>query len=272
MSSFSKCDILTKEYMQPLAPTLETVEIEKAKKRNVAFSFEVKSINEEEFTLDGIFSTSDVDRQGEIVSQSEWQLDEYLKNPVVLFAHDHYRFAVGKMIALGFENGNLAGTIKFAVKENPEAKVIFDLYKGGYMRAFSVGFTAEPTYDDTLGIVVLHKPVLFEVSCVNVPANAMALAKSKGIDVSALEKEGRVLSKKNREHVEKAKTALEELLAADAVSREEQLPTKHLSTDNTAQVKKVETPRAVRAGSMYMEKKANRILKNAIRSLLKVRS
>lgn len=247
--------------------------------------FEVKSVNEDDFTLDGVFSTADLDRHGEIVEQAEWQLGDYLKNPVVLFAHDHFRYAVGQMISLGFDNAaNLMGKIKFAVKENPEAKVLFDLYKGGFMRAFSVGFTAEPEFDEKESLVRLRNPLLYEVSLVNVPANAMALAKQMGVDVSLLEKakeaeaiyeramakEGRVLSKKNREKVAQAKEALEELLAADDASREAALQ-KDLSPDKTGQSKKVETPRQVRAGVPYMEQKMNRIINNVVRNLLETK-
>ena len=54
------------------------------------------------------------------------------------------------------------------------------------MRAFSVGFSAGKAdiVDDQ---IILKNNTLYEVSTVSVPANAMALAKSKGIDISALE-------------------------------------------------------------------------------------
>jgi uncharacterized protein len=105
---------------------------------------DIKGINDEEFTISGVFSTADEDRHGEIVDQKTWQLDDYLKNPVILFAHDHQQPAIGKCISLFFnEQGNLEGEIKFAAKEYDFANTIYQLYKGGYMRAFSVGFQNE---------------------------------------------------------------------------------------------------------------------------------
>lgn len=149
--------------------------------------FTPSSINEEQYTLRAIFSTADVDRHGEIVDQKSWILDDFEKNPVLLFGHDHSQPPVGKIIDLMYNQaGDLEGTVKFAAKEYPFANVIWNLYKGGFMKAFSVGFSAGKV-DIVDGTIVLRENTLFEISTVSVPANAMALAKSKGIDVTALE-------------------------------------------------------------------------------------
>jgi HK97 family phage prohead protease len=149
--------------------------------------FTPKDINEEQHTLRAVFSTGDVDRHGEIVDQKSWILNDFLKNPVVLFGHDHSQPPVGMITGLGYNNdGNLEGEVKFAAVEYPFANVIWNLYKGGFMKAFSVGFSAGKVdiVDDQ---VILKDNTLYEISTVAVPANAMALAKSKGFDVSALE-------------------------------------------------------------------------------------
>lgn len=149
--------------------------------------FTPSSINEEQYTLRAVFSTADVDRHGEIVDQKSWILDDFEKNPVLLFGHDHNQPPVGKIVDLMYnQKGDLEGTIKFAAKEYPFANVIWNLYKGGFMRAFSVGFSAGKV-NVVDGTVVLSQNTLYEISTVSVPANAMALAKSKGLDVSALE-------------------------------------------------------------------------------------
>ncbi len=111
---------------------------------------ELKGVNDENYTIRGVFSTADEDRHGEIVDQKTWQLDDYLKNPVILFAHDHNQPAIGKATNLFFnESGNLEGEIQFAAKEYEFANTIFKLYKGGFMRAFSVGFQNEVVeYDE----------------------------------------------------------------------------------------------------------------------------
>jgi HK97 family phage prohead protease len=152
--------------------------------------FKATGTDDENYVIRGVFSTSDADRQGEIIDQNGWKLDEYMQNPVVLFAHDHWQPAIGKMIELGKDAvGNLVGAIQFAVKEYDFAKTIYNLYKGKYMRAFSVGFeTPMDKVEEVEGVIILREANLYEVSAVNVPANAMALAYSKGIDINPLRK------------------------------------------------------------------------------------
>jgi hypothetical protein len=151
---------------------------------------DAKPGDEENFIIRGVFSTGDPDRQGDKVVQSGWILNEFLTNPVVLFAHDHWQPAVGKIVELGFnDEGNLAGAIQFAAKEYDFAMTLYKLYKGLYMRAFSAGFEAlEGGYDEVNDVEVLTKNVLYEISCVNVGAAARALAVQAGIDMSPLEK------------------------------------------------------------------------------------
>lgn len=206
---------------------------------------QIKSVDEETFTIRGVFSTADKDRHGEIIDQRGWVLDDYLRNPVVLFAHDHFQPAIGKMVSLGYdEDGNLDGEIKFAAKEYDFARTIFELYKGGYMRAFSVGFfndAVEYEGEDT----VLKKNRLYEVSTVNIPANQMALAKAKGIDVRPLEKVMGVNT--DREALMQARDAINKLLEEPSADTETE----------------VEQPQATPT-----KRAANRSINKAIRALL----
>jgi len=223
---------------------------------------DIKGIDDEKHIIRGVFSTADEDRHGEVVDQKSWQLDDYLKNPVILFAHDHTQPAIGKALSLAFNNeGNIEGEIQFAADEYEFANTIYKLYKGGYMRAFSVGFQNEVTeLDQENEQVTLKKNTLFEISTVNVPANALALAKAKGIDTSPLEKhlsqkEGRVLSAKNKAVIVKAVDALNELLSADEG--------KELSNDIAVVQPKVVTP-----PSKDVQKSTARIINRAVRTLL----
>jgi len=154
------------------------------------FNTKVKEIDEKENSIRFIFSTDNEDRHGEIVDQKGWDLNEYLKNPVVLFAHDHYQPAVGQVTELRLnEDSNLEGVIKFAVDEYEFAKTLFNLYKGKFMRAVSAGFINKKyEIDEENDTFTLKENTLLEMSMVNVPANSMALAKSAGIDVSSIEK------------------------------------------------------------------------------------
>lgn len=221
----------------------------------------VKSIDEENHIVEAVFSTDDKDRHGEIVDQSGWDLKEFEKNPVVLFSHDHWQPAIGKVIELGIVDGKLQGKIKFAVEEYDFAKTIFNLFKGGFMRGFSVGFEALEIEEQD-GQVILKENRLLEISVVNIPANAMALAKSKGIDIAPLEREinksailDKGIIKKSIEVLDEAKNQLQELLRSDI-------------NGGSKEVKKGRKPLAVKGGKkkkIISAKKLNMV----IRSLLK---
>ena len=163
----------------------------KGEKAYLQMPVEVKSIDKELGTLEAIFSTQDVDRHGDIVLQDGWDISMFKKNPVILNSHNYGDAAevIGKASGVKVEAKKLQGKITFAVNENPKAKVIFDLYAGGFLNAFSVGFipTAFKTNKDgSTDWYTIESAELLEVSAVSVPANARALAKAKGIDIDML--------------------------------------------------------------------------------------
>lgn len=151
--------------------------------------FKVKAVDQESYSIRGVFSTGSEDRHGEVVVQSGWNLAEFMLNPVVLYQHDPSVPVIGKVTDIGLnQEQNLEGTIKFAAEENPFAMVIYKLYAGGFMRAFSAGFrNDEYSVNQDTGVINLLKNTLFEVSCVAIPANHLALAKQKGIDTTVVE-------------------------------------------------------------------------------------
>lgn len=155
----------------------------KFKKLYSVLHFKKSTVDKKNFTLEGVFSTEDEDRHGDVVKQ-EWDLSHYKANPVILNSHNYGDIldVIGKATSIKVVDGKLQGQIKFAVNENPKAKVAFDLYEGGFLNAFSVGFIPK-TFSDKGEILSSE---LMEISAVAVPANAMALAKSAGIDVSPL--------------------------------------------------------------------------------------
>lgn len=239
--------------------------------------FKVKEIDEEKYTIRGVFSTGGEDRHGEIIDQTGWKLTEYMTNPVILFAHDQWTPAIGKAIELEIDGyGNLAGVIKFAVEESELAKTIFNLYKGGFMRAFSVGFMNNKyEVDEENDVIILRENTLYEISCVNVGANAGALAHSKGIDITPIKRAlKKSIKKARKENVEKKikKGGIE--LSDKTISKIsdnlcEQLQ-KIIRTDNAGQRPlKVETP----AGKGGVKRFAsNRQINKVIRQLIKEKS
>lgn len=166
------------------------------------------SFDDKEHTLSCVMSAEVMDRHGEIVDIETMALENYMMNPVVLQSHDYDELAVGKVLSI-VKRVNEAGikvmecVMKFAVDEYDVAKTHWELYKGGYMSAFSIGFRVGGVQQDApqpCGLSTctgmgdcpdcvcpctrLINCELLEISCVSVPANQLALAKSKGLDIS----------------------------------------------------------------------------------------
>lgn len=168
----------------------------KSENKNQDISFKVKTIDTENNTVEGVFSAEIEDRQGETVVQSGWLLDNYKKNPIVLWAHCSDEPPIAKMLEIGVNPGTnqLEGKMQFAVEEYDFAQTIFNLIVGGYQNAFSAGFTNNKyEIDQQNDKVYLIENELLEMSVVPVPANQLALAKTKGIDTSKYEEKEKIL-------------------------------------------------------------------------------
>lgn len=139
-----------------------------------------------------VISTGDVDRDNDTINADGWDLSNYRKNPVVLFAHSHTDLPIGKCVELGFENGKLVATAEFATaEENPLADQVYRLLLGGYLNATSVGFRAIAAKENVeRGGVDFTRQELLEFSVVPVPANQHALiaASFGGDDLEPLRK------------------------------------------------------------------------------------
>jgi len=130
-------------------------------------------------------STFDLDRYGERIDPQGWDFTQYLKNPVVEWAHRYDIPAIGKIEGLTVDDKGLHGVVFFNDKS-------FDAFgwgigqrvKAGVIRAGSVGFrpieieipSKEESKDGTS--LIFRKQELLEFSICNVPANPFALAKS----------------------------------------------------------------------------------------------
>jgi HK97 family phage prohead protease len=121
-----------------------------------------------------LFSTADLDLDDEVVEQS-WVLDRFLKNPVVLWAHDASKLPIGKVTELSVTPQGLAGRIKFATERaNPEAERVYQAVREGIVRAASVRFRPRsrlPEEREGRLVQVLSANELLEVSLTPVPSN-----------------------------------------------------------------------------------------------------
>lgn len=174
-------------------------------------------------------STSAIDRQGDSIDQKGWDIGNYVKNPVMLWAHNYSALPVAKATAVGTTPSGLTLDYEFAPAEgNPMAQQIKVLVDEGFLNAVSVGFMPLERNGN-----VITKMDLLEVSFVPVPANpqALQLMLSKGITTDVIERffevkkaELEVIEKNLAD--EKAKGAV-----ADEISAEEAMEQKWAKCD-----------------------------------------
>lgn len=140
---------------------------------------EFRDIREAEREVDFVCSTEDIDSYGTIL-KSNWDLTRYLKNPVVLFAHDQRSLPIGTAKNVRVVKKQLLATVKFmTAKANPRAEECFQSVLEGSLRGISVGFYPREVYSEKQkdkDIYVLDDNELRELSLAPVPSNPNALA------------------------------------------------------------------------------------------------
>jgi len=137
---------------------------------------ELKAFDEENRTITAVASTETPDRYGDVVLQDGWVLENFLKNPVMPWGHDYHQPPVAKITDIKVENKKLVFTAKFPEKGiNSFADMIFEMYKTGFLNAFSVGFIPIEYEQNEHGGYTFKKQELLEISAVLVPANQEAL-------------------------------------------------------------------------------------------------
>lgn len=161
----------------------------------------VKKISDKEYQV--VASTNSIDRQGDSIDQTGWKIDNYMKNPVMLWAHDYSDLPVAKCINLSFDNSDqMVASFEFAPEDaNPKAAQIQKLYDEGFLNAVSVGFIPNKRSGN-----IITEAELLEISFVPVPANqdALRLAMEKGLNISLIKKQlekGEVADELNAEEI-----------------------------------------------------------------------
>lgn len=169
-------------------------------------------------------STAATDRQGEIIAQDGWDLKNFMKNPVMLWAHDYSSLPVAKVTSFPNDLRGLVADYEFAPAEgNPMAQQIKTLVDGGFLNAVSVGFIPKERNGNTI-----TKSELLEISFVPVPANqeALQMAAKSLTDIGVEESEAEKVVSKFLTLKEADKGAV-----ADEVSAEENYEAKWAALD-----------------------------------------
>jgi len=159
--------------------------------RKTYLASETKVADGEDRTLVVKISTSTPDRSRDIVRAEGVQLDNYVKNPVVAFGHNYSGLSIGKTVDIQKVTEGIIAKVEFTPKGvYPLADQLYEMYKGGFMNAWSIGFIPKKWVDKEDGGRDFQEWELLEYSAVLVPDNpeALTLLRSKGVDVEPLEK------------------------------------------------------------------------------------
>lgn len=125
--------------------------------------------------IEGWANKAVVDRGGDIIPKSAWRLENYQKNPIVLFNHDKSK-PIGKVTAVEARDEGLYVKARISGSADPEIAKIRDLISEGVLNAFSVGFDmidSEASSDK--GVTEIKAAELFELSVVALPMNQDSL-------------------------------------------------------------------------------------------------
>lgn len=148
---------------------------------------EVKAVDVDQGIYELWASTESVDRDGDILIASGAQLENYLKNPVVLYGHNYYGFPVAKTLEAEVVVGKgLRTRFQFAPKgTHADIDAVRSLWEGGFLNAASVGFrplkwqerkpSADENFPSWYAPRIYTEWELLEWSIVPVPANQDAL-------------------------------------------------------------------------------------------------
>ena len=154
------------------------------------FATEVQPIAETANRYRFTITTNSPDRERDVIAPDGWQLDAYMKNPVVLWAHDYRMPPVALARTMERTESGLVSEAEFIdIPEHPFARMVAALVKIGALRATSVGFRPlKHAYNEERRGVDFQQQELLEFSIVPVPANADCLieARAAGIDVEPL--------------------------------------------------------------------------------------
>jgi len=177
-----------------------------------------KGVQSESDPFQFVMSDESVDRVGDVIRAGGWDLQDFQKNPVALWGHDHGK-PIGVWENVRVSGKKLIGKLKLA-KEGTSAEIdtIRSLVEQRILKAVSVGFQpieAKPL-EKSSGYEYT-KQRLHECSLVAVPANAnaLAIAKSFGADPS------KVFSGEIRQLEKRASLVAQERRASliDAISK-----------------------------------------------------
>lgn len=143
-----------------------------------AYTAQVKQNDSDDRTLDFVISTSEVDRDGDVIDPKGLDFSNYKKNPVVLAFHDSSK-PIGKTTKLRVGSDKVTASVKFMGPElSEEADRIFRMSREGFISGASIGFIPKDfeLSEDRPGGLDFKSAEILEWSVVSIPSNSSSLA------------------------------------------------------------------------------------------------
>jgi HK97 family phage prohead protease len=202
---------------------------------------EPPALTDQERTLRFCYSDESVDRMGDTIRAAGWDISDYVRNPVALWAHDSSAPPIGNGKNVDVEGARLMGDIEFAPPETYQfADTIYRLLLGKFLRAVSVGFMptkhrlVQNDPERPWGIDFLEQSLL-EISVCPVPANpnALAEARRKGIDTRPLVEWAEQILDGGGAEMKRVLVTRDELQRLRASAKEPSMATKPRTTGKT---------------------------------------
>jgi hypothetical protein len=135
-----------------------------------------------------VASDETVDRYGDIIRASGWQLDNFRRNPVLLFGHVSRSLPLGKVEPIAVEGTRLIAHAEFTPDGTSAFNdTVWHMVDQGFLNAVSVSFMPladpNPMFDASKQLTGFEfvAQELLELSVVTVPANPNAIALAKGL-------------------------------------------------------------------------------------------
>lgn len=152
---------------------------------------EVETSDNEEMSFRIVVSTETKGRDRLVIPSSAWELDNFRKNPTVLFNHDSDH-VIGRATDIAISGKRMIATVEMAAAGTSEiVDVARKLVKQKMLRGASTGFRAlePPEYivvDGEIQEIRINRAELYEFSLTPIPAvpDALMLARSIGASPS----------------------------------------------------------------------------------------
>lgn len=146
--------------------------------KHISAPLKIKKAGKDGLVIEGLANAATYDRMKERILPSAWDLENYKKNPVILFDHGHDPtfgyMPIGKAIAVEAKDEGLYVKALISSSKSERISAVRDLIDEGILKTFSVGFdpkASEKAKGDDPEAIDITKAELIENSVVPIPMN-----------------------------------------------------------------------------------------------------